>query len=231
MYKHWRQTFYRGVIGRRWLEHYASRFMTVELNSSFYRVPNVSSVMAWQDATPPSFDFSAKVWRAVTHYRKLRGCRDLLERFAEPMAAFHPTRRAALLVQLPASFRTDVPRLDDFLHVMRDVIAGWRVAVEVRDRSWLHASLLACLRRHDAALCVHDSQPCGVSRPASCSSFIYVRRHRGAVGTGGYSPDQVANDARMLSDAKRDGWLYYNNDWDEHAVRDAAALVDAMHAS
>ena len=109
-YKHWREVFYpRGLPQRRWLEHYAGEFDTVELNATFYRLPAESTFSGWRERTPDGFRFALKISRAITHIKRLGDCRQEVERFLS-RAELLGDRVGPILVQLPPKWPRDPPR-------------------------------------------------------------------------------------------------------------------------
>jgi len=152
-YKDWRGVVYPVELPRRlWFDHYQQLFDTVELNSTFYRLPTQAAVEGWAAAARPGFVFAVKLGAFGSHRMKLRDAAswlpnhlDRVERLGEHLG---PN-----LVQLPPRWKRDVGRLDEFLTVVPDTM---RWAVEVREPSWLHDDVFDLLRRHHAALCIHD---------------------------------------------------------------------------
>jgi uncharacterized protein YecE (DUF72 family) len=225
-YRDWRGVVYPAdAPPRTWFGLYAERFDTVELNTTFYRLPSVRAVEAWRDAAPEGFCFAVKVGRFGTHRKKLRDpgvwLANHLERIRHLGDHLGPN-----LLQLPPRWRRDVVRLDELLSVApRDV----RWAVEVRDPSWLHDDTYDVLARHGAALCIHDLLP---DHPVvRTADWSYWRFHGpNAVD----EPYQHRYGARRLETVaeRLGGWLdagcdvhaYFNNDWHGHAAADAAAL-------
>ncbi len=209
---------------RRWFEHYAGLFDTVEINNTFYRLPTVSTVEQWHDQAPPGFRYAVKVGQFGSHRRKLRlpdtWLPNHLDRVERLGAHLGPN-----LVQLPPRWKRDVTRLDEFLAAAPGRL---RWAVELRDPSWLHDDVFEVLHRHRAALCVHDLL---ADHPwERTTTWAYVRFH---------GPDAVANPyhgaytgRRLWRVADRLGeWLhtgdvyaYFNNDWHGAAIDDAIWL-------
>jgi uncharacterized protein YecE (DUF72 family) len=233
IYKHWKHLFYAGVKQADWLAHYARHFDTVEINAPFYRLPTARAMAALPDRVPAGFRFAVKMWRGVTHYRKLKDARDLLDKFMPNVNALPPTHRGPLLVQLPPNLHRNDDRLDTFLHTLRDTFdaAGWQVAVEFRSIDWVTPEISAILTRHAAALALSDMPDCTITGPND-APLVYVRRH-GTWGkyNGSYAPEQIAADAAQINRwlrAGRDVWLYYNNDIDGHAVVNAQQLRHAL---
>ena len=229
-YKHWRGLIYEpGFAQRRWLGRIAERFDSVEVNTSFYRIPSPESVIAWQAATPPGFLFALKLWRGITHYRKLTAAAGLTERFLETAEALIAERRAPLLIQLPPNVSKDIPRLTDYIAEYRALAAtDWDIAVEFRHDSWIDDETRSALNGAGAAMCVHDMTGRGATSQPNDVPFVYVRRH-GATGryAGDYSPEQIAADADAVVGWVREGkrvYVYYNNDIGGHAFFNATHL-------
>jgi uncharacterized protein YecE (DUF72 family) len=210
---------------REWFAHYASLFDTVELNNTFYRLPPPETVDAWAAQAPAGFAYSLKLGAFGSHRMKLRDAQSWLpnhlERAARLGAALGPT-----LVQLPPRWRRNVERLDEFLGVAP---RSMRWAVELRDPSWLHDDVYETLRRHGAALCLHDLLP-GLPRVLT-TDWTYVRFHGPNALTEKYVGDYGGR--RLWRSADRMGaWLddgddvfaYFNNDYGGAAARDAQWL-------
>ncbi len=237
MYDDWRGVVYPADLPKReWLPYYATLFDTVELNTTFYRLPSATAVDGWRDAVPPGFLFAAKLGAFGTHRKKLREPEWWLPNHLERIARLGPTL-GPTLAQLPPRWKRNAGRLDEFLAQVPD---DQRWAVEVRDPSWLHDEVLDVLRRHQVALCIHDLVP---DHPWELTTgWTYVRFHGpNALDqpyVGPYGPDRLRPAADRLAGwvtAGVDVYAYFNNDYDGHAVRDAqwlrSAMVDAGPAS
>jgi uncharacterized protein YecE (DUF72 family) len=233
-YKHWRGLIYEpGFAQRRWLERIAERFDSVEVNTSFYRIPAQESVIRWQAATPPGFVFALKLWRGITHYRKLGEAARLTERFLESAEALIPERRAPLLIQLPPVLTKDVPRLIDYIAEYRALAPGsWEIAVEFRHSSWIDDETRRALDGAGAAVCLHDMAGRGDTHQPNDVPFVYVRRHGASARySGNYAPEQIDADAadavRWIGEGRR-VYVYYNNDIGGHAFFNAIDLRAAI---
>jgi uncharacterized protein YecE (DUF72 family) len=220
-YRHWRGDFYPTRVPQRaWFRYYAERFDTVEINSTFYGLPDPETVDRWREEAPPGFRFAVKFSRYGTHVKRLTDAARTLERFlavAERLKA----RLGPILVQLPPKWGADPERLTAFL---RATPRRHRVAVEMRDPSWLCEAVYDVLREHDAALVLHDLIP---DHPVVLTTrWTYLRFH-GRDHGGGYSPQALSGQARhirrWLGDG-RDVWAYFNNDVGGYAPRDARNL-------
>src|SRR5580765_103822 len=102
-YKHWANgRFYPPRLAtKKWLDYYSRNFHTVEVNNSFYHIPSAETLAKWSKTVPPAFTFALKIWRGITHYRKLHDCREFIERFFAFAGDLPTAQRAPLLLQLP----------------------------------------------------------------------------------------------------------------------------------
>lgn len=229
-YRDWRGRFYpEGLPQRRWFEHYASTFDTVELNTTFYRLPTPEAVERWAAAAPSGFEYALKLGAFGSHRMKLRDAARWLPNHLDRAELLGPTL-GPTLVQLPPRWRRDVARLDEFLQVAP---RSMRWAVELREPSWLHGDVYAVLAAHGAALCIHDlldDHPFVLT-----ADWTYVRFHGPEATTrkywGAYGPERLRPWARRLSAELARGvdvWCYFNNDHEAHAVVDALWLRRAL---
>ncbi|HJQ82788.1 MAG TPA: DUF72 domain-containing protein [Candidatus Binatia bacterium] len=230
-YGHWRETVYpTGLPARRWLAHYATRFDTVELNTTFYRLPSVSAVEGWVAGTPPDFVFAVKASRYLTHIRRLRDLEDGVARFYERIAPLAASPKLGpVLWQLPERFHRD----DDRLAGALAALPPGRHAFEFRHASWFVPAVYALLRAHDAALVIGDHPQRGFQTEEPTARWTYVRFHYGRRGrNGNYAASEIADWARKIAAWRRRGdvFAYFNNDWHGYAVANAAALAAALGA-
>jgi uncharacterized protein YecE (DUF72 family) len=226
-YRDWRGTFYPGKLPQReWLRFFATRFPTVEVNNSFYRLPEESSFERWRDETPEGFVVTVKASRYITHIRRLREARDSVELFLS-RARLLRGKLGPVLFQLPPRFRADVELLERFL---RGLPTGIRAAFEFRDRSWEEPAVYECLDRAGAAWVMPDRPGWRVPTVVT-GGWSYVRFHQG--GHGWLESDYARDKLRRWADRiagldATDVWVYFNNDQGGAAVRDAAAFMDLM---
>ena len=228
-YRHWRAVVYpEGVPVRAWLDHYATLFDTVELNTTFYRLPSREAVARWVATTPPGFVFATKASRYLTHIRRLRDLDDGLARFYERIAPLvESPKLGPILWQLPESFHRD----DDRLARALAALPPGRHAFEFRHPSWFVPDVYALLRAHDVALVVgdHPKRPFQSEEPTA--DWSYVRFHYGRRGReGNYSASELRAWARKVAAwrARGDVFAYFNNDWHGYAVANAVALRAAL---
>jgi uncharacterized protein YecE (DUF72 family) len=229
-YRHWAARLYRGVPQKRWLEHYAERFATVEVNASFYRLPARETFAAWGERTPDDLVFAVKASRYLTHIRRLREPEEAVGRLVEAARGLGP-KLGPILVQLPPDMRRELGRLEETLAAFP---SGLRIAVEPRHDSWFGPDLERLLERYDAALCMAD-RPRWRPRPWRTASWGYLRMHEGRAAPrpcyGRAALDGWARRLAALFDAGEDVYVYFNNDPEGCAVRDARRLALRLEAA
>jgi uncharacterized protein YecE (DUF72 family) len=231
-YAHWRNgVFYPlRLAQRRWLDFYAERFDTVEVNATFYRLPRRSTVANWVEQAPPGFLFTVKASRYLTHIKRLNDVGPGLERFyacIEPL--LESPKLGPILWQLPPNFQRDDDRLAAALERLP---RGHRHCFEFRHESWFVEETYAVLRQHGVALVIGDRPEVHSFQTHELTAdWTFVRFHRGSRGRrGNYSDTELDEWAARFADwSKRiDVYAYFNNDWEGFAPANALALMDKL---
>jgi uncharacterized protein YecE (DUF72 family) len=224
-YPHWRHVLYEGVPAARWLEHYAGEFDTVELNGSFYRWPSEERFAAWSQRVPPGFSIAVKAPRGLSHGKRLSDPDVWLERIRTATDALGE-HRGPLLVQLPPDMPRDDERLDAFLRAMPEAL---HPVMELRHPSWVDDAVFDILARHDATYCVMSGAGLACELRAT-SSLVYARLHGPDTQTlyaGSYSDADLRwwrDRIREWEQSGHDVLVYFDNDGEGHAVRNARTL-------
>lgn len=223
-YDHWKGPFYPADLpASHMLDFYARHFHSVEINSSFYRLPEKLTLRHWYENTPDDFLFAAKASRYITHMKKLREPRSTVPAFLRRIALLGD-KLGPILFQLPPHWRFNAARLQEFVACLsRD----FSYAFEFRDRSWLNPAALEILQQHDMALCIYQLE--GFTAPFELTTdWTYVRLHgphdayAGSYSTGALSgwSDSIARWARNGNTV----FCYFDNDESAHAAANAAQL-------
>ena len=226
-YDHWKGVFYPEKLARsRWLAYYASRFHTVELNVTFYRLPRESTFQGWYERTPPGFLISVKGSRFITHIKKLKDPAEPLKRFFENISPLKE-KRAVVLWQLPPSFKADAERLRIFLKEIRHFTG--RNAFEFRNETWVRdGDVQKMLSDAGHALCMADWPPFLAELPqGKKADFVYLRRHGHGTYGASYSPEELQKDAARIRHYQKSGkevFIYFNNDIGGYAPENALYL-------
>jgi len=230
-YRHWmRGVFYpEGLSQRKWLEHYCTRFNTVELNNTFYRLPPQSNFEGWRKRTPEGFRFSVKGSRFITHIKRLQDCEEPVREFMSRVSTL-VEKLGVVLWQLPPGFKADREILRQFAHLLK--ATGFpRHALEFRHPSWLTSEMETVLVDFGLGRVAADSKTCMVEEVGG-GDFVYFRRH----GPGGrydvlYSEDALQEDARRAQKwlaMGRDVYVYFNNDARGYAPHNATQLLQMI---
>jgi len=152
-YSHWRKRFYPEDLPRdKWLEHYSGLFDTVEVNSSFYGLPEPKSLDHWKESVPSGFRFALKFSRYGSHMKCLKDPRQTLPPFLECLRQLG-SAAGPVLVQLKPKWNCNPERLGDFLAALP---SSRRWAFEFRDASWFCGEVYSLLEKHNAAMVIHD---------------------------------------------------------------------------
>jgi uncharacterized protein YecE (DUF72 family) len=224
-YSHWRELVYpKGLPAKRWLEHYAGLFETVEVNTTFYRLPNRTAVEGWVAQTPPEFVFAVKASRYLTHIKRLSDLATGVERFYERIEPLIESRKLGpVLWQLPPTFR----RADERLEAALAALPPGRHCFEFRHESWFAPEVYDLLRRRNAALVIGDTPTRPFQAHELTADWTFVRFHYGSRGrNGNYSERELSEWADRIGRwiGKVEVYAYFNNDWNAYAVRNALTL-------
>src|SRR5919201_113175 len=213
VYKHWTSgLFYPPKLpSRQQLAFYTQYFDTVEINYSYYQLPERSAFQTWRSTVPNNFVFAVKASRYLTHMKKLKDPAEPLERFFERASALEDCF-GPVLFQFPKQWRINLPRLEAFLEALC-AYPGHRWTFEFRHPTWLVDEVYRLLGRSNAALC----QPVGWGVPLDVrltADWTYIRFHAGQHGTGFEDAELRPWAERIRAYAKRniDSYCYFNND-------------------
>ncbi|PYN87580.1 MAG: DUF72 domain-containing protein [Candidatus Rokuibacteriota bacterium] len=170
-YPEWRGTFYpERLPASKMLAYYVERFTTVEINATFYRMPNAKTVAGWGTAAPAGFTFVLKAPQRITHFARLRDVGEPLRYFCEAARTLGD-RLGPLLFQLPPNFKKAADRLGEVLSILP---AELRAAFEFRHESWFDDEVYALLRARNVALCIADTEDRRTPAVAT-ADFGYLR--------------------------------------------------------
>ncbi|HEU4413043.1 MAG TPA: DUF72 domain-containing protein [Polyangiaceae bacterium] len=231
VYKSWAATFYpKRVPAKRHFAFYAEHFPTVEINASFYRLPEASTFRGWREQAPECFVYAVKGSRTVTHFYKLAPGAKSFDLLLERAAGLGP-KLGPVLWQLPGGFGKDARRLADFVATLPRHL---RHAIEFRDPSWLDAETSAILRRAGVASVALSSLAMPPNTELS-ADFAYLRFHGLEGGAAhDYTDRELEPWAELLRGCARrgvDAYVYFNNDVNVRAPFNALRLMDMVGAA
>jgi len=204
-YPEWRGSFYPEKFSTdKMLAYYAERFSTVEINYTFYRMPNEKLLAGWAAGTPDGFTFTLKAPRRITHDSKLQRCEDITQVFCRTAKTLD-TKLAVLLFQLPPNFKKDAAVLRAFTELVPE---GTRAAFEFRHPSWFDEEVFDVLRGRGLALCVADSEK--LSAPVVMTAdYAYFR-----LRDEGYQQADIERWASVIRGLQgvTDGFVYFKHE-------------------
>ncbi|HTL47843.1 MAG TPA: DUF72 domain-containing protein [Verrucomicrobiae bacterium] len=227
MYKHWNGTFYpekHGGDKESYLGFYARHFRTVELNNSFYGLPQRQTLKMWREIAPEDFLFAVKASRYITHIRRLNTPRASLDKFFRRVAHLKE-KLGPVLFQLPPNWHVNLGRLETFLKALPK---GRDYTMEFRDPSWHCEDVYGLLEKYGVSFCIFQLARF-LSPIRVTSKMVYVRLHGPTKEKykGSYSHRQLeewATRIRAWRKEKRSVYVYFDNDQAAYAVRNAAEL-------
>ena len=223
-YRHWRGLFYPdGMTVKHWFDFYAEHFDTVEINNSFYRLPNATTFDSWREQAPTGFCYAVKANRFITQAKKLKDCEGPLARMLPPTRRLG-SRLGPILYQLPPNLGLNLERLETFLTLLPSDLQH---VFEFRHKSWYIDAVRELLDQHGAGFVTHDF-PAVTSPRWATGRTAYVRFH-GGVGKyyGRYGDSRLIEWADWLVGQRRAGrsvWAFFNNDGEAAAIQDALTL-------
>ncbi len=222
-YKEWKGHFYpEKLAAKDMLRYYGERFSTVEVNNTFYRMPNTTTLQAWSAEVPEDFSFVLKAPKRITHEGRLKGVEDSVDYLLRTAVALRP-KLGPFLVQLPPNLKKDVPRLRDFLALLG---AAARAAFEFRHASWFDDEVYAALRERGAAWCVADTGEEGDPPFVSTADWGYMRLRRVE-----YTEDDLRAWAdRVRSQAWNEAFVFFKHEEAGTGPRLAARFMEMCGA-
>jgi uncharacterized protein YecE (DUF72 family) len=230
-YQHWKGIFYPvDLPQKRWFEYYTEFFDTVELNATFYRLFPGKTFRGWREKTQPGFRFALKLWRWITHRKKLSNATEDISLFCR-RAEILGDRLGPILVQLPPGLKWSAELAEGFI---RQLPKNFYWAFEVRNQDWLQEVFFDLLERYGTALVYTDHPYIQMGTDSAFGPFIYVRFHgAGQVYAGNYPDEHLRDWAKRIGKWDMEGkdvWVYFNNDLEGYAVKNAMSLKKRLGA-
>lgn len=230
-YDHWKGNFYPDALSRNnYLDFYARQFSTLEINTSFYQMPQEKTLTQWRNGVPDSFLFSMKASRYITHIKKLKDAKQILSPFFKRVELLGD-KLGPILFQLPPQWKFNLERLTSFLNALPET---YRYAFEFRDSSWFNPKTYEALSQHNAAFGIYQVASRNAPREVT-ADFAYVRL------LGSKAPNQGKYDAGTLKEwanqiaswaaAGKDIYCYFDNDEAGYAVEDAQKLKELVETT
>jgi uncharacterized protein YecE (DUF72 family) len=225
VYKEWADDFYRGLKPAEHFRHYATQFPTVEINATFYRLPNLPMVHGWYKKAPADFVFAVKGSRFITHIKRLNNLERTVGNFTRCIQPLKE-KLGPLLWQLPPNFKPDLPRLEQFL---RKLSKKFSHAVEFRHPDWFNDATFALLQKYRVASVSMSSLRMPLNF-AVTAGFLYIRFHGLRNGPRhDYTREEMqpwAEHIQQQAQAGKNAFVYFNNDLNVRAPNNAKLLME-----
>lgn len=226
-YTSWKPGFYPAkVSSKKFLEYYATRLNSVEVNYTFRSLPSEATIASWLAATGPDFRFSFKAPQRITHILRLKSCAADFASFAKSIEPVRTAERLGIvLFQLPPNFKADIPRFDAFLKEAMPL--GLRIAFEFRHESWFIDDAYSILQKYKAVLCVAESDelvtPDKVTAPFACYRFR----------KSDYSPGQLdaVRDTLRRRAEMGDVFAYFKHEEEPTGALRAAEVLEGLRSA
>ena len=238
-YPHWRGIFYpKNLKPKEELKYFSHYFKTVEVNYSFYRLPEPAVYKNWYSQTPGNFLFAVKASRFITHIKRLKDVRKPWSEFLKN-ASNLKEKLGPILFQFPPNFKAtkeNIRRLETFLCYSHKTLRNnntmallLRLAMEFRNETWRNEKIYEILRKYNTACVIADS-PRYPKVEVITADFVYIRMHGGEILYGSnYSKKELKDWAERIKKylkQKLDVFCYFNNDLEGYALGNAKTLID-----
>lgn len=228
-YDNWKGEFYPENISKKdWLEFYAQKFNSLEINSSFYHLPKKKTFSNWAGKTPENFVFSIKASRYITHLKKLADPQEPLTRLVDSAKELG-NKLGSFIFQLPGNLKKDTEKLDNLLKAAKEMKI--KAAFEFRDESWFDEEVYSLLEAYGSGVVI-SSSPKFPYHEKITGNICYIRLHgREKLYHSSYSRQELKKFASIAEDCRKKGidtYIYFNNDALGHAFRNALALQELV---
>jgi len=220
--------------GKSRLTYYASLFNSIEINSSFYKTPQVSTIIKWATSVPDTFRFTFKLSKAITHVKGLDFRVDDMDHFMQTISHVED-KKGCLLVQFPPGLK--VEKLNQLQKLLLNIEEAdtnhlWKVAIEFRNLSWYHEEVYNVLNEYKAGMVIHDLPASPTPLAESIGSFLYLRFHGpGGRYRGSYSDEflhQYSQYMRACLSKGKEVYFYFNNTMGD-AVKNLQTINDFLN--
>jgi uncharacterized protein YecE (DUF72 family) len=218
---HWKGIFYPEELKYSdWLYYYCKYFSTVEVNVTFYRDVKVSTFQKWYQLTPENFQFSVKLSRQITHFKKLKVNKDLIS-FIQKYSTFKD-KLGIILIQLPPGLKFDVNLITDFINMLDK---KYKYTIEVRNKTFINDNFFEILKQNNIAFCIADSAGKFPYYEIITANFIYVRLHGSQrLYASDYSDEELTEWSNKIKIWDKDTYIYFDNDYMGYAVKNALKI-------
>jgi len=225
-YSHWKEIFYPPhIIESKWLCFYSEHFDTVEVNATFYRIPNPKIFNNWYQKTPNNFIWAVKGSKFITHTRRLKDSKEPLLKLYTAVERLKE-KLGIILFQLPPSLSFDRGL---FLSFCENLDNAHQHAIEIRHPSWIDTLVFEILKEYNIAFCLSDTAGRYPYHEVITADFIYVRLHGSKkLYVSEYSEDELQDWAKKIRNWGMPTYIYFDNDAKGFAIKNAKRLKEIL---
>lgn len=225
-YKHWKGMFYpEGLKSADWLSFYTQHFNTLEVNVTFYRDVKPSTYEKWRSIAPDDFRFAVKTSRFITHIKRLKVDINSVNRFTESVRNLKE-KLGVVLAQLPPGLTFDESLIRDFFALLDKKL---RYAIEARNKSFVNEKFFSILEENGVAWCIADSAGRFPYHEIITAPFVYIRLHGSQrLYASEYTDDELVAWRDKILQWGKDTFIYFDNDFNGYAIRNAFTLKSLL---
>lgn len=222
-YREWKEIFYpKGIPQKDWFKYYCQHFNTIEINSSFYKMPTAKAFEKWYDDSPNDFVFTIKAPRLVTHYKQLNDCSGLMTDFYETVGKALKEKLGCVLFQFPPKFSFSEERLEKIINLLDPTFTN---VVEFRHESWWDERILAALRQNKIIFCGQSYPSTLPDQVMMNNPIVYYRFHgKPVLYKSEYPLATIEQFANSIPSEAEEIYVYFNNTWGTRALKNARQL-------
>lgn len=220
-YREWKDLFYAGIRQKDWFSHYAEKFNTVEINNTFYRLPNATMVKNWYQNAPTDFVYTIKANRMITHYKKFKQVKSVSDDFYRICTKLQE-KLGCILFQLPKNFHYSQQNLANIIDTLNP---KFKNVVEFRHASWWNDEVYRAFKDNHIIFC-SISAPELPEKIVYTGTDIYIRLHGLTWYDYKYTNHELSSYAQSIKKRTLNNvWCYFNNDVNAYAVDNALKLA------
>ncbi|MFW5821569.1 MAG: DUF72 domain-containing protein [Bacteroidota bacterium] len=226
-YNDWRGKFYPEDLKKEeWLEYYTEHFNTVEINNTFYQIPEKKTLKEWMKTTPKDFRFAVKGSRYITHMKKLKDPEEHLDNFYEGIEALMD-KTEIILWQLPGNLHKNKEKIENFCDLLNK---DFKNVIEFRHKSWFDEEIYELLAKYDVISCSLSAPDDLPEELEDRTGTSYLRFHgKKEWYDYNYSKRELEKWSKKIEDSEaKDHYVYFNNDHEAHSAENAQTLKELL---
>lgn len=222
-YGDWKDVFYpKGLAQKNWFSYYCQHFNTIEINATFYKMPTQKSFQKWYDDSPPTFKFTIKAPRLITHYKQLKECKELLTDFYLAVSDGLKDKLACVLFQFPPKFSFTEERLQLLVNLLDKNFAN---VVEFRHETWWTKEVFETLANHQIIFCGQSYPSALPDQLIINNETVYYRFHgKPVLYKSTYPAEEIEAFKNEIPTGAKQIFIYFNNTWGTGALTNARQL-------